>query len=543
MGKDAIHLKMKRIMAALLALLTAIPAMAEGTAPEMPQITPPPLRSTVLEEILPENAVSSPKSDNIKMKIKKYDELEQVDTLEAEEPIVFGGGEDYTDMEGILTFRGNNFRDTGSYGTIPTNPKKLSVQYSFKIGGIDSWGGVGWTGQASCIRWPEETRKIMNLNEEKKNKEGLVEVVYATLGGKIYFFDMEDGEETREPINIGAPIKGSVSLDPRGYPLLYCGQGIAEVGGKNVKIGMRVFSLITGEELLFINGRDKAATRKWYASDCSPLVNAETDTLLWAGENGLFYRVKLNTDYDPEAGTISIDPEIDRYWYSSKVTTRPGMENSFSAYNHYVFLPDNSGLMQCLDINTLEPVWAVDLLDDTDASPALEVDENGQLWIYTGTEYDLGGKKEYCYIRKLNGFTGEVAWEHAFPCNNSDFGGTYATPAVGKGSVSDLVFYAEAKLKKGNYLMAVDKVTGEIRWTTDMGGYTWSSPTLVYDENDKAYLITGNSGSYLRIYDAETGKKICETELVGNIEGSPIVFNDMLVVGTRGRKIYGVKIK
>lgn len=536
---------MKRFVSALMALALCVPAtagMAEA-AVDQPMITPPPLRSTVLEEILPENAVLSPYDSAIKMKIKKYDELKRVDELPAEEPIVFGDSGEYTDLEGIVTFRGNNFRDSGSYGTIPANPSKLNVEYSINIRGIDDWAGVGWTGQASAVRWPEQTRNIMNIYDNKKAKDGLVEVVYATLDGRIYFFDMEDGEPTRDPIKIGAPIKGSVSLDPRGYPLLYCGQGIDEVGGKSVKIGMRVFSLITGECLLFINGRDKAATRLWYASDCAPLVHAETDTLLWAGENGLFYRIKLNTNYDPAAKSISINPEIDRYWYESKVTTRPGMENSFSAYNHYVFLPDNSGLMQCLDINTLEPVWAVDLLDDTDASPALEVDEDGQLWIYTGTEYDLGGKKEYCYMRRVNGFTGAEDWCIKLPCADKNFGGNYATPAIGKNNVSDLVFFNVARTKEGNFLFGIEKETGEKRWQVDMGGYSWSSPTLCYDASGKAYLVTGNYNGMLRIYDAATGKKLAERELNANIEGSPIVFNDMIVIGTRGKKIYGVKIK
>lgn len=542
-------MKRKTIARALLALglCLALPvcALAEDMAQvnaAMPQITPPPERTVVLEEILPENAAVSPNDPSIRLETKIYQNGTRVSEYAPEDTVVFGGPDTYTQVEGVTTFRGNNFRDTSTYGTIPENPSKLEIMYTKKIRGIDKWSGVGWTGQASCVRWPEQTRNIMNIYDEKKAKQDLIEVIYATLDGHIYFFDMEDGEPTRDPINIGAPIKGSVTVDPRGYPLLYCGQGIDTVNGKSVKIGMRVFSLIDCSVLLFINGRDEFATRRWYASDCSPLVNAETDTLLWAGENGLFYRVKLNTQYDVAAKTISIDPVIDRYWYGSKVTTRPGMECSFSAYNHYVFLPDNSGLIQCLDVNTLQPVWAFDALDDTDSSPVLEVDDDGQLWLYTGSEFDLA-KKEYCYLRRINAFTGEESWCIEIPCSNSERGGTFATPAMGKGDVADLVFYAEAATKSGSFLIAVEKETGEIRWKYDLGKYTWSSPMLCQTPSGKSYLVECNSAGLVRLFDASTGEVVAQCTVEGNVECSPIAFDDMFVLGTRASRIYGIKIK
>ena len=43
--------------------------------------------------------------------------------------------------------------------------------------------------------------------------------------------------------------------------------------------------------------------------DSSALVDAATDTLIYPGENGILYLIKLNTSYDPEAGTLSINPD------------------------------------------------------------------------------------------------------------------------------------------------------------------------------------------------------------------------------------------
>jgi len=83
----------------------------------------------------------------------------------------------------------------------------------------------------------------MNLFQDKKDKM-ISRKSYMPLGRKIYFLDLDDGSYTRNPINVGAPLKGSVTVDPRGYPLLYSGQGIDEVKGQKVSIGFRIYSLL-----------------------------------------------------------------------------------------------------------------------------------------------------------------------------------------------------------------------------------------------------------------------------------------------------------
>ena len=46
------------------------------------------------------------------------------------------------------------------------------------------------------------------------------------------------------------------------------------------------------------NKTDAFALRDWHAYDSSPLVDAETDTLIYPGENGILYTIKLNTVFD-----------------------------------------------------------------------------------------------------------------------------------------------------------------------------------------------------------------------------------------------------
>ena len=471
---------------------------------------------------------------------------ERVDAYARTPEIHMGLSGEYTDVEGVTTFRGNNYRDSAAYGNIPDDPEELEIAWSVAVSQIDDWGGVGWTGQCAIVRWPEEVVRIMNVREEKKGGP-LTEVIYATLDGRVYFLDLYDGQATRPAINIGAPIKGSVTVDPRGYPLLYVGQGIPEANGHSVDIGTRIFSLIDQQLLFFLDGDDSFAQRSWYAFDAAPLVDGKTDTMLQVGENAILYLVKLNTDYDPEAGTISIDPKVDRYVFRSRVSDQPGMENSLAVYNDYGYFVDNSGLLQCVDLNTLTCVWAGDTGDDTDATIVLEEEADGTVALYTATEREHSASyDENAYLRKINALTGEMLWKLPVKVYTSEGneGGSFATPALGKGELGDLIFAHMTRTPDdGATLMAVDKKSGEVVWRVAMGSGGWSSPVCVYDASGKGYVLVGSSSGALRLYDGRTGRIISICDLEGNIEGSPAVFEDMLVVGTRGKRIFGVRIK
>lgn len=459
-------------------------------------------------------------------------------------PIAFGAPEAFSVLEGITTFRGSNYRDRASWGDIGPEPTKMSYKWAKSIGGIDEWTGVGWTGQCAIVRWPEETRRIMNLYPDKRGKADLAEVIYATLDGRIYFLDLDDGSATRDYIDIGAPIKGSLSVDPRGYPLLYCGQGIDQVRGKSVKIGTRIFSLIDGSALFFLNGRDDDALRRWYAFDASPLIDGATDTMLQPGENGIFYTIKLNTRYDPAAGTISVDPEVAKYIYQSKISSRPGIENSVAVYNHYAYFADNSGLIQCVDVNSMRLLWAGNTGDDTDSTIVLE-EEAGMVALYTANELDLRGAAGNCSIRKADALTGRQVWvvEEKVRQKNGANGGAFATPALGKGSLSKYIYIQIARTEDGGTLLCIEKDTGDVAWRRSLKSYGWSSPVCVYAETGRGYVAVASSSGQLRLIDGHTGELIADIDLKSNVEGSPTVFGNTLVVGTRGKKIVAVSFE
>ena len=535
---------MRRIVACALAMSVLLgAAFAEMDVMEDDIAYAPGSYVIVPERISPDKR---PEAVDINLTYELFDANgDRRDSFLRDAPIRFGLSDEYAALEGVTTFRGSNYRDGAAWGDIGGEPDEFTYKWSVKIGGIDSWTGVGWTGQCAIVRWPEKTRRIMNIYDAKKDKSDLIEVIYAALDGKIYFLDLEDGAYTRDPIVVGAPIKGSLTVDPRGYPLLYCGQGIDSVNGASVKIGTRIFSLIDGTALHFIDGRDKNAYRHWYAFDAAPLIDAASDTMLQVGENGVFYMIKLNTRCDFEKGTISISPETVKYVYRSDISTRPGMENSVAVYNNYAYFADNSGLLQCVDVNTLTPLWACDLGDDTDASVVLEHEDTGKVALYTNCELDLRGDSGDCHMRKIDALSGEEIWRIDEKCyaNEGANGGAFATPAVGKGALGKCVYFHVARTGDGGTLICADKETGDVRWRRSMGAYGWSSPVCVYADTGRGYVVVGSSSGKLRLLDGLTGEEICALDLKANIEGSPAVFGDTLVVGTRGARIIAVEFK
>ena len=115
---------------------------------------------------------------------------------------------------------------------------------------------------------------------------------------------------------------------------------------------------------------------------------------------------------------------------------------------------------------------------------------------------------------------------------------------MGKGDLSRLVFFHVCRTREGEgILYALDKATGEIVWSLPLGAHGWSSPTCLYTASGKGYVLVGSADGTLRLLDGLTGEEAASIELRGNIEGTPAVFDDMIVVGTRSCKIYGIRIE
>lgn len=466
--------------------------------------------------------------------------------------LAFGSSEMYSELEGVTTFRGNNYRTAPSWGKADVKEKKLEIVWTHDIGAVSGvgsyWPGAGWTGQPLLAHWSPDVRKIMNINNDLKDKD-LVEVIYPVFDGHIYFLDMETGKESRPRINLGFTVKGTGMVDPRGYPLFYTGQGLNENDGRKGAFKYRIYDLIHQKEIFSMPGNDPVAFRPWGANDSSALLNRYTDTLLDCGENGLVYKAKLNTKFDKKAGTISINPSITKYRYKSSYSPEQGIENSPAVYRNLMYFADNGGTIQCLDINKLEPVWIFKSGDDTDSSITIEETNEG-VFLYTANEVDKRGKsgaRANCNIRKINALTGELVWQKDYSCVYQNYinGGALATPVIGKNDISDIVIFNVALTgsTSDGTLVALDKKTGKEVWKRQLDAYSWSSPVDFMSKDGKTYMLLCDFKGYMHLVDPKTGEDLDKISVGGNVEASPSVYNDMAVVGTYAKKIYGVKIK
>ena len=131
--------------------------------------------------------------------------------------------------------------------------------------------------------------------------------------------------------------------------------------------------------------------------------------------------------------------------------------------------------------------------------------------------------------------------------NGDNSGGVQSTPAIGKKGtdIENLIFYNIASTPSAckGILIAFDKQSGNIVWEHEMVNYTWSSPVAVYNDNGKGYIVICDSVGNIKLIDGLCGTQLASVNIGSNVEASPAIFENTLVVGTRGCKIYGVKLK
>lgn len=480
---------------------------------------------------------------------------EITENYKAGQNLSFKTPEYFTSLQGISLFRGNNFRNSASYGTANVQNKQLQQNWMTVTGGIydadeNYWTGSGWTGQPLIVTWPKETRAVMSsMYDWAREKDSLTEVIYPCMDGRVHFYELESGEMTRDELNLGYTFKGTGAIDPRGYPILYVGSGLDSTFGSS-----RVFvvNLIDFSVMYEFGNNDEFAPRPWHMFDASPLVCADADSLIYPGENGVLYIIHLNTKFNEKTGELSVNPDnVIKWRYDSTrngVHYWLGVESSPVIINHYIYMADNGGNLMCLDLNTLKLVWVQDTLDDTNTTPVVDI-EDGHPYLYVSTSFHYGWRAYNTAtvpVWKIDAETGEIVWQADYECYTVEnvSGGVQGTIAVGKNNLSDLIFVPIARTPTigQGLLVALDKHTGKQVWEKETLTYSWSSPVDFYDADGNGYLIYCNSGYYIYLIDGKTGETLSQMDLGGNIEASPAVYNNYAVVGHRGQRIFCLNI-
>ena len=132
--------------------------------------------------------------------------------------------------------------------------------------------------------------------------DGVMELIFGATDARLHFLDPKTGEELRDAYFVGAAahIKGTPTLDPDGYPLIY-------FGARDHRLRIVALDREEPEELWSVSADDEPEGRWWHDWDGSARV---VNDLLFEGcENSFYYVWKLNRAYDAD-GNVTVDPEL-----------------------------------------------------------------------------------------------------------------------------------------------------------------------------------------------------------------------------------------
>ncbi len=425
-------------------------------------------------------------------------------------------------VEGLLTFRGNPTRSYYGRGPVPQNP---SIAWTYQIGCSNSpvggenkqWCGSGWTGQPAIFHPPGDSENWW--------------LAFGAYNRNVNFLDPTTGTEVYPPYATDDIIKGTITIDPDGFPLMYTGS--RDNFYHIVAIDRPV------PEALWKLSADAVKPTKWNNDwDGSGLI--VDDYLFEGGENSRFFIVKLNRGYDA-AGLVTVDPEIvfSTEGWDDELTAAVGndvsIENSVAISGNVVYFANSGGLVQGWDITSLtsggtpERVFRFWAGDDVDAT--LVADELGML--YVGVEYERGNSRsqELGQVIKLDPSKPDdpVVWSRE--ARNGLDTGVWATPALH----ADIVIIST----DDGRVLGLDRNTGAERWTLKLLGPLWQSPVVVDN-----VLLQGDCDGTMHAFDVSDTTieppKLWEVVVDGCIESTPAVWDGRIFFGTRNGGFYAL---
>lgn len=420
-------------------------------------------------------------------------------------------------MSGVLTFKGNPTRTFNGTGPVPRAPRVLWTYpdqrmcgESSEYGEVRTWCGTGWVGQPAIFE-----------------RDGRTWVVFGAYDYKIHFVDAMTGEDIIPPFPTRDIAKGTVTVDPDGFPLVYH-------GSRDNMLRVIAFDGPEPRELWSFDGLIEG--RRWNNDwDAAPLIL--NDTLIEGGENSWFFGFKLNRAYAAD-GSVTVNPVetfrvpgFDDQLLRDVGDNRVSLESAVAVYGDTAYLNSSGGLLQGWDISSVRTgigqvtrVFRFWTGDDSDATTV--IDEDGFLYVGVEVDRNLPRVKEVGQLLKIDPrITAEgadpVVWK--IDVNKGVDSGTWSTPAL----YENLVIWPT----KPGTVYGVDRTTGAIVWTLKVGGPVLSSPLVV-----DGTLILGDATGTLRAWTLTTPEPTLqwEVKLSGNIESTPVMWNGRIYVGSRG---------
>jgi outer membrane protein assembly factor BamB len=443
-------------------------------------------------------------------------------------------------VEGLTMFRGNPTRTYFGTGPVPTTaPDRLWRYPNEAMAGLSPvgnqekwWYGTGWTGQP-----------LTNVHED-----GTIELIFGAYDKNIHFLNADTGERLRPSYDMGDIIKGTVTLDPDGFPLLYAGSRdprfrILALDGDEVR---EVWSL-----------HAKAVEGMWNDDwDSNPVVI--DDMLYVGGENSWWFAIKLNRGYDAE-GMVTVNPEI---VYQMPAWTddlfdllgrQHSVENSTAIFEQKAYFATSGGRVVGVDISDVEngnaevffDFWMGDDIDST-----ITIDKEGFVYVIAHADHEKTNNTAARRVREVGQLVkldtsipvgdpltsvAPIVWQAEIPAARGQDTGVWATPAL---HPDGLIFVPT----DSGSLLAIDTDTGLTVWEDDVGVNAWSSPAIV-DDTLVIAVDCFSDQSAIRAYDLTdplSPQQLWNRPLAtgGCIESTPAVWDGNIYVGSRDGFMY-----
>jgi outer membrane protein assembly factor BamB len=505
----------------LLGAAAVLLLLAAGTALTLRTVDPPPAAA-------PDPTVTEPPADATTEPTAEPSPSPSPTPTAAPAPPL---GEPAGGPGGLRQFRGNPTRTYYGQGPVPTDPEvawrypqrpMCSVE-QLSDGTEKEWCGTGWTGQP--LVWERD--------------DGVTEVIVGAYDHRIHFVDLATGLATRPPFQTGGMVKGTLTLDPDGYPLLYAGSrdGRFRIIALDREVPTELWSM--GEHPQGVWNDD------W---DSNPSV---VDGILYVGgEDSWFRAIALNRTDGPDG--VTVEPEVlvefpgfDQDLIASVGDYNVSIEASVAVTDDRVYVANAGGRVCGLARRALERGRARVVFDhwvgdDVDASPVVGPD--GTLYVAVELERRTTRALESGQLIALDPHTDgdPVKWSIDVPARPEipgDAGGIWATPAL----YGDTLWVTT---HPGD-LLGVDTDTGRVVHRDRVGYHEWSSPGVIEDDDGTPMLVAGLcEASGVRAYDVTRRRRPAEAwtvQLGGCVESTPAVWKGSIVVGSRDGYLYALR--
>jgi outer membrane protein assembly factor BamB len=426
-------------------------------------------------------------------------------------------------VSGLLTFRGNPTRTWHGAGPVPGAPRVVwqypnakMCSLSKEFDEVTNWCGTGWTGQPAVF-----------------DRDGRTWVVFGAFDRAVHFVDAATGTDILAPFVTGDLVKGSVTIDPNGFPLVY-------VGSRDNNFRVLAFDGPEVRELWRLDAHSIAPSLWNDDWDGSALVI--DDFLFEGGENSRFHVVRLHRGYDA-GGRVTVAPELvfhapgwDDELLRAVGDSDVSIEGSVAISGNTLYFANSGGLVQGWDIGPLregtgDPQRVFRFWTGDDSDGTIAVDESGML--YLGSEWERHNARavEVGQMMKLDPSRPDQPLVWSQHDNAIAKAGVYSSAAV----VGDIVLFTTYSGRA----VAIDRATGEIRWEKRLPSPLMGSPVVV----DGVWL-QGDCRGVLHAFDvhdtAVDPPELWQVPLGSCIESTPAVWHGRIYVGTRGGFVHAV---